>query len=114
MNRQRQSRGLLILALLMWIGSWLLMVPIPHSLAGFPWQAVNWWGFFYIITPPYKKFGSPIDGWIADNSMYIGFVILLVTSFVVVRVAGAARWAKSLVVLTDAVITAITLLLAWP
>jgi hypothetical protein len=114
MNRQRQSRGLLILALLMWIGSWFLVFPIPHSLTGFPSQAVNWWGFFYIITPPYEKFGSPTDGWIVNNSLYIGFVILLVTSFVVVRVAGGARWAKFLVALTDAVITAITLLIAWP
>lgn len=114
MNPQRPSRAPLVLALLTWIGSWLLMFPIPHSLRGFPSQAVSWWGFFYVITPPYKKFGSPIDGWILDNSLYIGFLILLVTSFVVVRVAGGARWAKSLVVLGDVVITAITLLIAWP
>ncbi len=111
---QRRSRAPVILASLLWVGSWLMVIPVPRSLKWFPAQAGNWWGLFYMMTPPYKKFGTPVDSWIANNSLYIGYATMLVTSFVVVQAAGRSRRAKYLVVLADLAIIVVTLLIARP
>ncbi len=111
---QSPPRATLVLALPLWIGSWVLVIPVPRSLEFMPSQAVALWGFFYMDTPPYTKLGSPADAWIANSSLYIGFAMLLITSIFVMLSARERRRAAYRVALVDLVIMALVLLIAWP
>ena len=63
-----------VLAILLWIGTWLLMIPIPHSLAFFPEQVGSLWGLGYLMVSPYTKLGSRADLFIVYHSFYIGLI----------------------------------------
>jgi hypothetical protein len=113
-NQQQRDNSALVFAILLWIGTWALMIPIPNSLAFFPDQVLSLWGVGYLIVPPYTKLGSQVDRFIAYHSFYIGLLIMLMASGIVVLASGKSRRVTRLVVIVDALILAIWVIVSWP
>ena len=115
MKDTEQKHGCrLMVAVLIWIVTWALMIPIPHGLAGFPKQASSLWGLGYLMAQPISRFRDPVDGFIAYHSFYIGLLSMLVASGIVVFVSGKSRRVMWFVTVVDALILAIWVIVSWP
>ncbi len=115
MNRNKQELGCgQIVAVLLWIGTWVLMIPIPRSLGLFPEQLVSAWGIVYLTAQPVTRLANPADNFIADHSFYIGLLVMLLASGIVILAGNGNRRVTQVVAVIDAVILAIWLLVSWP
>ena len=112
-GKQKHGCGLIV-AILLWVGTWMLMIPVPHGLVGFPKQASSLWGLGYLMAQPITRFRDPVDGFIAYHSFYIGLLLMLAASGIVVFASGKSRRVTWLVVIIDALILAIWVIVSWP
>jgi hypothetical protein len=112
-NEDQTRQGCTCIAMLFWIGTWTLLIPVQGSLLkAFP-KAVSLWGFGYLMVPPYTKLGSRTDLFIAEYSFYIGLVVMLIASGIVIFASGKSRRVTRFVVIVDALILAIWLIVSW-
>jgi len=66
------------------------------------------------MVPPYTKLGSRADLFIADHSFYIGLIIFLIASGIVILAGGKSRRITRIVVVVDVLILAIWFVVSLP
>jgi hypothetical protein len=113
-NEKQKLGGEFIFAILLWLGTWMLMIPLPHGLTDFPTHASSLWGLGYLMSQPITRFGNPDDAFIAYHSFYIGLACLLIASAIVILVGNKSRRIAKIVAGVDALILAIWVLVSWP
>jgi len=104
-----KKKSTLIIMLALWLATWVLLIPYRVS----PPEGISFVGLLCGMSMPYDWLESPVAYILPSISYWIGIVVTLVVSGVVIHVAGRGKLAILFVASTDLTVIIVSLLLAW-